>query len=288
MDGARAIVNAFDELWPAEDGDMAGVRARLAEARVCGDGLDALFAKNGADGFDERDREGWNERGIGIPIPGRRARSRAHAGARARAASRARADTRAGSGRFCDERRARRVPKAARRGLRRRRAGSSTSSRATTAARTSWGWPRRFRAAKSSPRATRSSGCGGRTTKSTRGWRRARGEGRGRRLGRPRAFPKAQWPAYAACEACREVAAGANEAVRWDEEAVAAFLTVYFHGVGAPRLELGDGKSGAGRGPGRRRTVRARKNGGNGGKRAAARRRLVVDCAKRSRSRRTA
>ena len=26
-----------------------------------------------------------------------------------------------------------------------------------------------------------------------------------------------------------------------DEEAVAAFLTVYFHGVGAPRLELGTG-----------------------------------------------
>ena len=45
VDGARAIVDAFDELWPAEDGDMAGVRARLAEARVCGDGLDALFAK---------------------------------------------------------------------------------------------------------------------------------------------------------------------------------------------------------------------------------------------------
>jgi hypothetical protein len=34
--------------------------------------------------------------------------------------------------------------------------------------------------------------------------------------------------------------------VRWDEEAVAAFLTVYFHGVGAPRLELGDGKSALG------------------------------------------
>ena len=73
--------------------------------------------------------------------------------------------------------------------------------------------------------------------------REARGEGAG--SGDP-AFPKAQWPAYAACEACREVAAGANEAVRWDEEAVAAFLTVYFHGVGAPRLELGDGKSALG------------------------------------------
>jgi hypothetical protein len=34
--------------------------------------------------------------------------------------------------------------------------------------------------------------------------------------------------------------------VRWDEEAVAAFLTVYFHGVGAPRLELGDGKNALG------------------------------------------
>ena len=34
--------------------------------------------------------------------------------------------------------------------------------------------------------------------------------------------------------------------MRWDEEAVAAFLTVYFHGVGAPRLELGDGKSALG------------------------------------------
>ena len=73
-----------------------------------------------------------------------------------------------------------------------------------------------------------------------RGWRRARRGARAPARATP-LFPKAQWPAYAACEACREVAAGANEAVRWDEEAVAAFLTVYFHGVGAPRLELGTG-----------------------------------------------
>ena len=39
-DGARAIVDAFDDLWPAEDGDIAGVRARLSSARVCGDGLE--------------------------------------------------------------------------------------------------------------------------------------------------------------------------------------------------------------------------------------------------------
>ena len=39
-DGARAIVDAFDELWPAEDGDMEGVGARLTKARVCGDGLE--------------------------------------------------------------------------------------------------------------------------------------------------------------------------------------------------------------------------------------------------------
>jgi hypothetical protein len=102
--------------------------------------------------------------------------------------------------------------------------------------------------------------------------REARGEGAG--SGDP-AFPKAQWPAYAACEACREVAAGAGandlagagEAVRWDEEAVAAFLTVYFHGMGAPRLELGDGKSALGAPRGDEERFAREKNGGNGGKR---------------------
>jgi hypothetical protein len=65
------------------------------------------------------------------------------------------------------------------------------------------------------------------------------------------AFPKTQWPDASACEACRAPITGAGargekKIVRWDEEAVAAFLTVYFHGVGAPRLELGDGKSALG------------------------------------------
>ena len=174
VDGARAIVDAFDELWPAEDGDMAGVRARLAEARVCGDGLDALFAKTAPTvSTSETGKAGTNA--------GSGSQSRDDALVRAHPWRSCAGSVEGTRGYTCGlwtllhtlAARAR-VPKAARRGSRRRRAGSSTSSRATTAARTSWRWPRRFRAAKSSPRATRSSGCGGRTTKSTRGWRRAR------------------------------------------------------------------------------------------------------------------
>ena len=51
---------------------------------------------------------------------------------------------------------------------------------------------------------------------------------------------------YGQCRAPITGAGARGEVVRWDEEAVAAFLTVYFHGVGAPRLELGDGKSALG------------------------------------------
>ena len=249
VDGARAIVDAFDELWPAEDGDMAGVRARLAEARVCGDGLDALFAKAAPTvSTSETGKAGTN------------------------AGSRDDALVRAHPWRSC--------------------AGSVEGTRGYTcglwtllhalAARApgpeggaAWfekttGWIEHFfpcddcRAhflamAAEVPRGEIV------TARDAQLWmwrahnevnarlaaREARGEGAG--SGDP-AFPKAQWPAYAACEACREVAAGAGandlagagEAVRWDEEAVAAFLTVYFHGVGAPRLELGDGKSALG------------------------------------------
>ena len=245
VDGARAIVNAFDELWPAEDGDMAGVRARLAEARVCGDGLDALFAKT---------------------APTVSTSETGKAGTNAGSGSQSRDDAlvRAHPWRSC--------------------AGSVEGTRGytcglwtllhTLAARApgpeggaAWfekttGWIEHFfpcddcRAhflamAAEVPRGEIV------TARDAQLWlwrahnevnarlaaREARGEGAG--SGDP-AFPKAQWPAYAACEACREVAAGANEAVRWDEEAVAAFLTVYFHGVGAPRLELGDGKSALG------------------------------------------
>ena len=244
-DGARAIVDAFDELWPAEDGDMAGVRARLAEARVCGDGLDALFAKT---------------------APTVSTGETGKAGTNAGSGSQSRDDAlvRAHPWRSC--------------------AGSVEGTRGytcglwtllhTLAARApgpeggaAWfekttGWIEHFfpcddcRAhflamAAEVPRGEIV------TARDAQLWlwrahnevnarlaaREARGEGAG--SGDP-AFPKAQWPAYAACEACREVAAGANEAVRWDEEAVAAFLTVYFHGVGAPRLELGDGKSALG------------------------------------------
>lgn len=245
VDGARAIVDAFDELWPAEDGDMAGVRARLAEARVCGDGLDALFAKT---------------------APTVSTSETGKAGTNAGSGSQSRDDAlvRAHPWRSC--------------------AGSVEGTRGytcglwtllhTLAARApgpeggaAWfekttGWIEHFfpcddcRAhflamAAEVPRGEIV------TARDAQLWlwrahnevnarlaaREARGEGAG--SGDP-AFPKAQWPAYAACEACREVAAGANEAVRWDEEAVAAFLTVYFHGVGAPRLELGDGKSALG------------------------------------------
>lgn len=245
VDGARAIVDAFDELWPAEDGDMAGVRARLAEARVCGEGLDALFAKT---------------------APTVSTSETGKAGTNAGSGSQSRDDAlvRAHPWRSC--------------------AGSVEGTRGytcglwtllhTLAARApgpeggaAWfekttGWIEHFfpcddcRAhflamAAEVPRGEIV------TARDAQLWlwrahnevnarlaaREARGEGAG--SGDP-AFPKAQWPAYAACEACREVAAGANEAVRWDEEAVAAFLTVYFHGVGAPRLELGDGKSALG------------------------------------------
>ena len=248
VDGARAIVDAFDELWPAEDGDMAGVRARLAEARVCGDGLDALFAKT---------------------APTVSTSETGKAGTNAGSGSQSRDDAlvRAHPWRSC--------------------AGSVEGTRGytcglwtllhTLAARApgpeggaAWfekttGWIEHFfpcddcRAhflamAAEVPRGEIV------TARDAQLWlwrahnevnarlaaREARGEGAG--SGDP-AFPKAQWPAYAACEACREVAAGAGargEVVRWDEEAVAAFLTVYFHGVGAPRLELGDGKSALG------------------------------------------
>ena len=244
-DGARAIVDAFDELWPAEDGDMAGVRARLAEARICGDGLDALLSK---------------------AAPTVSTSETGKAGTNAGSGSQSRDDAlvRAHPWRSC--------------------AGSVEGTRGytcglwtllhTLAARApgpeggaAWfekttGWIEHFfpcddcRAhflamAAEVPRGEIV------TARDAQLWlwrahnevnarlaaREARGEGAG--SGDP-AFPKAQWPAYAACEACREVAAGANEAVRWDEEAVAAFLTVYFHGVGAPRLELGDGKSALG------------------------------------------
>ena len=245
VDGARAIVDAFDELWPAEDGDMAGVRARLAEARVCGDGLDALFAKT-------------------APTVSTSETGKAETNAGSGSQSRDDALVRAHPWRSC--------------------AGSVEGTRGytcglwtllhTLAARApgpeggaAWfekttGWIEHFfpcddcRAhflamAAEVPRGEIV------TARDAQLWlwrahnevnarlaaREARGEGAG--SGDP-AFPKAQWPAYAACEACREVAAGAGEAVRWDEEAVAAFLTVYFHGVGAPRLELGDGKSALG------------------------------------------
>ena len=263
VDGARAIVDAFDELWPAEDGDMAGVRARLAEARVCGDGLDALFAKT---------------------APTVSTSETGKAGTNAGSGSQSRDDAlvRAHPWRSC--------------------AGSVEGTRGytcglwtllhTLAARApgpeggaAWfekttGWIEHFfpcddcRAhflamAAEVPRGEIV------TARDAQLWlwrahnevnarlaaREARGEGAG--SGDP-AFPKAQWPAYAACEACREVAAGANEAVRWDEEAVAAFLTVYFHGVGAPRLELGDGKSALGA-PKDDGVLRAKKESGKTG-----------------------
>ena len=245
VDGARAILNAFDELWPAEDGDMAGVRARLAEARVCGDGLDALFAKTAPTvSTSETGKAGTNA--------GSGSQSRDDALVRAHPWRSCAGSVEGTRGYTCGlwtllHALAARAPGPE---------GGAAWFEKTT------GWIEHFfpcddcRAhflamAAEVPRGEIV------TARDAQLWlwrahnevnarlaaREARGEGAG--SGDP-AFPKAQWPAYAACEACREVAAGANEAVRWDEEAVAAFLTVYFHGVGAPRLELGDGKSALG------------------------------------------
>ena len=278
---ARAIVDAFDELWPAEDGDMAGVRARLAEARVCGDRLDALFAKT-------------------APTVSTSETGKAETNAGSGSQSRDDALVRAHPWRSC--------------------AGSVEGTRGytcglwtllhTLAARApgpeggaAWfekttGWIEHFfpcddcRAhflamAAEVPRGEIV------TARDAQLWlwrahnevnarlaaREARGEGAG--SGDP-AFPKAQWPAYAACEACREVAAGAGEAVRWDEEAVAAFPTVYFHGVGAPRLELGDGKSALGAPRGDEERFAREKRRKRREKRAA-RRRLRVSGLRRAR-----
>lgn len=244
-DGARAIVDASDELWPAEDGDMAGVRARLAEARVCGDGLDALLSQTvsqtvstsetGKAGTNASSRE-W--RSCAGSVEGTRGYTCGlwtllHAlAARAPGPEGGAAWFEKTTGWIehffpCDDCRAHFLAMAAE--VPRGEIGEIVTARDAQL----WLWR-----AHNEVNARLAA-------------REARGEGAG--SGDP-AFPKAQWPAYAACEACRDVAAGAgandlagaDEAVRWDEEAVAAFLTVYFHGVGAPRLELGDGKSALG------------------------------------------
>ena len=239
-DGARVIVDAFDDLWPAEDGDIAGVRARLARARVCGDGLERLLLGT----FPEKQKQ---KQDFINPDPDAAVRATPwrsclgtvegtrgytcglwhlfHAlAARAPGEDGGAAWFEAVTGWIehffpCDDCRSHFLAMA----------GEVLSGDVVTARDAQlWAWKAHNK------------------VNARLAEREANGEGAG--SGDP-AFPKTQWPDAAACAACRAPNTGAGargEVVRWDEEAVAAFLTVYFHGVGAPRLELGDGKSALG------------------------------------------
>ena len=245
-DGARAIVDAFDDLWPAEDGDIAGVRARLSSARVCGDGLERLLLGISPDAQTRTDKQ--NGSGLS-PDPDAAVRDTPWRsclgtveGTRGYTcglwtmfhALAARAPGEDGGVVWfdaivgwiehffpCDDCRSHFLAMA----------GEVESGDVVTARDAQlWAWKAHNK------------------VNARLAEREANGLGAG--SGDP-AFPKTQWPDASACEACRAPITGAGargekKIVRWDEEAVAAFLTVYFHGVGAPRLELGDGKSALG------------------------------------------
>ena len=244
-DGARAIVDAFDELWPEEDGDMAGVRARLAEARVCGDGLERLLRpfsrrKDARDEIRAVDQDPDADPDAAVRDTPWRSCAGSVEGTRGYTcglwtlfhALAARAPGDSGGAAWlekttvwiehffpCDDCRSHFLAMAA-----------EVPSGGVVTARDAqlWAWKAHNR------------------VNARLAAREARGEGAG--SGDP-AFPKTQWPDAATCEACRAPITGAGargEVVRWDEEAVVAFLTVYFHGVGAPRLEVGDGEAALG------------------------------------------
>ena len=244
-DGARAIVDAFDELWPEEDGDMAGVRARLAEARVCGDGLERLLRpfsrrKDARDEIRAVDQDPDADPDAAVRDTPWRSCAGSVEGTRGYTcglwtlfhALAARAPGDSGGAAWlekttgwiehffpCDDCRSHFLAMAA-----------EVPSGGVVTARDAqlWAWKAHNR------------------VNARLAEREAKGEGAG--SGDP-AFPKTQWPDAATCEACRAPITGAGvrgEVVRWDEEAVVAFLTVYFHGVGAPRLEVGDGEAALG------------------------------------------
>jgi thiol oxidase len=263
-DGARAIVDAFDDLWPAEDGDIAGVRARLSSARVCGDGLERLLLGISPDAQTRTDKQ--NGSGLS-PDPDAAVRDTPWRsclgtveGTRGYTcglwtlfhALAARAPGEDGGAVWfdaivgwiehffpCDDCRSHFLAMA----------GEVESGDVVTARDAQlWAWKAHNK------------------VNARLAEREANGLGAG--SGDP-AFPKTQWPDASACEACRAPITGAGargekKIVRWDEEAVAAFLTVYFHGVGAPRLELGDGKSALGA-PKDDGVLRAKKESGKTG-----------------------
>ena len=255
-DGARAIVDAFDELWPAEDGDMEGVGARLTKARVCGDGLERLlrpFARVSKDARENPKDQKKPDPDAAVRDTPWRSCAGSVEGTRGYTcglwtlfhalAARAPGDS-GGAAWFekttgwiehffpCDDCRSHFLAMAAE-----VPAGGVVTARDAQL----WAWKAHNR------------------VNARLAEREAKGESAG--SGDP-AFPKTQWPDAAACEACRAPITGAGvrgEVVRWDEESVAAFLTVYFHGVGAPRLEVGDGKPAMGAPRGAPRAKAAKK-----------------------------
>ena len=247
-DASKRVVRSFDDSWPAEDGDMDGVRARLSKVRICGDEMrEMLGVASDREAIDPndpdaifRDERLW--RSCAGSAEGKRgytcglwnvfhalaARAPAvHDGSPRRGVPLDAATPRdtGGSAWFasvtgwiehffpCDECRSHFMTMAS----------EAVGAEAVVTSRDAqlWAWKTHNR------------------VNARLAEREARGEATG--SGDP-AFPKTQWPDSAACPGCRAPAgaAGKNgENASWDEAATVNFLTSYFHGVGAPRLEIG-------------------------------------------------
>ena len=254
-DGARDVAASFDTLWPIEDGDMHAIRKRLGGIRICGDGLGKLLSGGDPDGkktkahaldpdFTLR-KTRW--RSCAGSVEGKRGYTcgvwmlfHSLAARSAPVSSTGVVSDQSGavlideSGAFwfksvvawvehffpCDECRDHFLAMA----------GDAVGAFPKVVTRDDaqlWAWKAHNRVNRDLAESEK------------------KGEGTG--SGDP-AYPKTQWPDANACPACRApiVGVGENgETIRWDKDATVNFLTRFFHGLGAPRLGLGEDAFGA-------------------------------------------